>query len=208
MTTLLHRLYDLLVAFGPVGVFLLSIIDSMGVPLPAAMDALVLGVAAGSVNEPSHAYLTAFVAVLGSAGGNIFLFHAARQGGRFFRQPEPQPGKRRRFREWFGRYGLVTVFVPAVTPIVPLPLKVFAISAGALRTSFVKFVGVILTARVIRYFGLAYLGLQLGADAEGFLRRNGWTFAGTAVLAAAAIYLAVRYYGGRRSAASGAATIE
>jgi membrane protein YqaA with SNARE-associated domain len=203
MTDLLHRLFDLLVAFGPGGVFLLSVIDSMGVPLPAAMDALVLGVAAGSAHEPSHAYLTAFLAVLGSAGGNIFLFHAARQGGKLLRPSEPQPGKQRRFREWFGRYGLFTVFVPAATPIVPLPLKVFAISAGALRTSFVKFVGVILAARVIRYFGLAYLGLQLGADAEGFLRRNGWTLAGTALLAAAAVYLGVRYYGGRRSAAAG-----
>ena len=73
-----------------------------------------------------------------------------------------------------------------MTPIVPLPLKVFAISAGALRTSFVKFLGVIVAARVIRYFGLAYLGLQLGKDAEGFLRRNGWTLAGAALLVGAA----------------------
>ena len=78
--------------------FLLSIIDSMGVPLPAAMDALVLGVAAGSAHEPSHAYLTAFLAVLGSVGGNVFLFQAARHGGRLLRSPEPQPGKRQRFR--------------------------------------------------------------------------------------------------------------
>ncbi len=202
MTELLHKLYDLLVAYGPAGVFLLSIIDSMGVPLPAAMDALVLGVAAGSAHEPSHAYLTAFLAVLGSVGGNVFLFQAARHGGRLLRSPEPQPGKRQRFREWFGRYGLFTVFVPAVTPIVPLPLKIFAISAGALRTSFVKFLGVILSARVIRYFGLAYLGLQLGKDAEGFLRRNGWTLAGAALLVGAALYLGLRHYGMRRSAAA------
>lgn len=208
MTALLHSIYDLLVAYGPVGVFLLSIIDSMGVPLPAAMDALVLGVAAGSSHEPSHAYFTAFLAVLGSAGGNIFLFHAARQGGRLLRKEEPQPGKRQRFREWFRRYGLVTVFVPAATPIVPLPLKVFAISAGALRTPFVKFLGVILAARVIRYFGLAYLGLQLGKDAEGFLRRNGWTLAGAALVLAAAVWLAVRHYGARRNEAGRTATID
>ncbi len=198
MTALLHKVYNLLVTYGPLGVFLLSIIDSMGVPLPAAMDALVLGVAVGSTRDPSHAYITALLAVVGSAGGNIFLFHAAQQGGRLFRRAEPQPGKRQRFREWFRRYGLVTVFVPAATPIIPIPLKVFVISAGATHTPFLKFLAVILVARSIRYFGLAYLGLHLGGGAEGFLRRHGWTLAGAALAAAVAVYLVVRHYARRR----------
>ncbi len=199
MTALLHKIYNLLVAYGPVGVFALSIIDSMGIPLPAAMDALVIGVAVGSVAEPSRAYFTALVAVLGSVGGNVFLFHAARQGGRFFRRGEPDPGKRQRFREWFHRDGLITVFVPAATPIVPLPLKVFVISAGALRTPFVRFLGVIVAARSIRYFGLAYLGLQFGKDTEGMLRRNGWTLAGALLVLVAGLYLGLRYYTRRRT---------
>jgi membrane protein YqaA with SNARE-associated domain len=198
MTALLHKLYNLLVAYGPPGVFLLSIVDSMGVPLPAAMDALVLGVAVGSTRDPSHAYITALLAVAGSVGGNIVLFHAAQQGGRLFRRAEPPPGKRQRFREWFLRYGLATVFVPAATPIIPLPLKVFVISAGAMHTPFLKFLAVILVARGIRYFGLAYLGLHFGAGAEGFLRRHGWTLAGVAVAITAAVYLGVRYYARRR----------
>jgi membrane protein DedA with SNARE-associated domain len=197
MTALLHKVYNLLVAYGPVGVFLLSIIDSMGVPLPAAMDALVLTVAAGSTRAPSHAYFTALLAVLGSTGGNIFLFHAAQQGGRLFRRQE-QPRKPQRFRRWFQRYGLATVFVPAVVPIVPLPLKVFVISAGALHTPFLKFVVVILVARAIRYFGLAYLGLLLGSSAEGFLRQHGWFLGAALLVVMAGAYLGVRYYGNRQ----------
>lgn len=194
MAALLHKLYDLLVAYGPMGVLLLSVIDSMGVPLPAAMDALVLGVAVGSAQNPGHAYLTALLAVVGSVAGNIFLFHAAKQGGRFFRRGEPQPGARRRFREWFHRDGLVTVFVPAVTPIVPLPLKVFVISAGALHTPFIRFLAVIVAARLLRYFFLAYLGLALGAEAEGFLRNHAWTIGAAALLFVSGAYLAIRYY--------------
>ena len=96
----------------------------------------------------------------------------------FSRGEEPSPGKRQRFQEWFRRYGLLTVFIPAVTPVLPLPLKVFVISAGAFHTPFGRFLLMILVARVIRYFGLAYLGLQFGADAQGFLQRNGWTLDG------------------------------
>jgi membrane protein YqaA with SNARE-associated domain len=163
------------------------------------MDALVLGAAVGSTHNPSHAYFTALLAVVGSAGGNIFLFHAAQQGGRLMRRSEPQPGKRQRFREWFNRYGLITVFIPAVVPIIPVPLKVFVISAGAMHTPFVKFLAVIVVARAIRYFGLAYLGLQLGSGAEGFLRQHIWILAIVAVLLAAAVYAGVRYYHQRQN---------
>jgi membrane protein DedA with SNARE-associated domain len=87
---------------------------------------------------------------------------------------------------------LLTVFVPAVVPLLPLPLKIFVISAGALQTPFNRFVAAITTARVIRYFGLAYLSIQLGADAEGFLRRNAWTMIGVAIAVALLLYFVMR----------------
>jgi len=64
---------------------------------------------------------------------------------------------------------MLTVFIPAVTPVLPLPLKVFVVSAGALKTPFSKFLAVILLARVIRYFGEAYLGILLGE-----MRKRSW----------------------------------
>ncbi len=193
MRPFLVKLAAALVAYGPWGVFLLSVIDSVGVPLPAAMDALLLGVAAASAKTSQwHAWLAALMATLGSLAGNIVLFQAARRGRRLLSKSEPPPGKRRRFEEWFDRYGLMTVFIPGVTPVIPLPMKVFVISAGALHTPFVKFLAAVLLARVIRYFGLAYLGLQLGADAQGFLARNGWALAGAALAMALALYLAIR----------------
>ncbi len=114
-----------------------------------------------------------------------------------FSRSEPAPGERRRFQEWFRRYGLLTVFVPAVVPFVPLPLKVFVISAGALHTPFRRFVVVIFAARVIRYFGMAWLALQLGADAQGFLTRHGWALAGIALALALILYFVIRKTEGR-----------
>lgn len=172
-------------AFGPWGIFLLGVIDSLGVPLPAAMDGLLLTVA---VFDPKRAYYAALMAVLGSTVGNVALFLAARHGAKWLLNGEPTSARGQKFQRWFRRYGLLTVFIPAVTPIVPIPLKVFVVSAGALRNSFSRFLLVVVVARVIRYFGEAYLGLLLGHDAEGFLRRNAWSLAGLVLAVVLGLY--------------------
>ncbi len=194
---MLHKIADALIAFGPPGVLLLALLDSIGVPLPAAMDALLLLVA---WKTPDRAYLTAALATFGSLIGNIALFMAARGGGRRLIKSIPEPGKPHRFREWFHRYGLVTVFIPAMFPIIPLPLKVFVISAGVLHTRFSRFLGVILLARVIRYFGEAYIGVQLGEHAQYFLQHNAFAIVGAAIGLAAAMFLAIKLNDRRRDA--------
>jgi membrane protein DedA with SNARE-associated domain len=197
---LFDQLADALLAFGPWGVFLLGMIDSLGVPLPAAMDFWVISAAAKS-GEPGFAFFIAIMAVLGSVGGNVGLFMAVRQGSKLFQKQEPPPEKRRKFRAWFERYGLLTVFVPAITPVLPLPMKVFVISAAVMRTPFWRFLFVVLVARVIRYGGEAYLGLMLGADAHGFLKRNGLALTGVATAITLVLYLFIRFNEGRSEAA-------
>jgi membrane protein DedA with SNARE-associated domain len=195
---LLSKIVAALIAFGPWGVCLLGFIDSLGIPLPAAMDGLVILVA---VKAPQRAYFTALMAVLGSAGGSISLFLAVRQGRRLLLKGEPPPGRRQRFERWFDRYGMLTVFIPAVTPVLPLPLKVFVVSAAALKTPFSKFLAVVLLARVIRYFGEAYLGILLGEDAQAFLARHVWTILGIALALAAAAYVLIGMLDRRRETA-------
>jgi len=197
----LYKLSVVLGAYGPWGLFLLCAADSFGVPLPAVPDALMIGIAAGSARNPHHAWFAALLAVLGSLAGNIGLYVAARHGAGWLRKTEPPPGKRRRFHAWFHQYGLLTVFVPAAVPFVPLPLKVFVVWAGAVRTPFASFLAVIVLARVIRYCGEAWLGLALGAGALGFLTRNGWSLAGAALALALAMYVLMRLIGQRKPAA-------
>ena len=195
---MLSRIVAALIAFGPWGVLLLGFIDSLGIPLPATMDALLILVA---VKAPQRAYFTALMAVLGTAGGSITLFLAVRHGRRLFLRGEPPLGRRQRFERWFDRYGMLTVFIPAVTPVLPLPLKVFVVSAAALKTPFSKFLAVILLARVIRYFGEAYLGILLGEDAQTFLARHVWTILGIAVVLAGMAYALIRTIERRRETA-------
>jgi len=168
-------------------VLVLALLDSVGVPLPAAMDALLVYVAWKS---PDRAWFTASMAVAGSLAGNLGLFFAARHGIRRLMKP-PEPGSPQKFREWFRRYGLVTVFIPALLPI-PLPLKVFVISAGVLHTPAWHFVGVILLARTVRFYGEAYLGMRLGEDAQAFLNHNAWTLIGIAMGLALVLFWVIK----------------
>jgi membrane protein YqaA with SNARE-associated domain len=181
---LLRHLTDALVAWGPAGILLLSILDSTGVPVAGVFDALLILIAA---ERPSVAWLCASLAVAGSTVGNIILFSTAHRGGRRFMNKAAPEGKGARFREWFKRYGMVTVFVPALMPI-PMPLKLFVISAGVLGTSMAQFVTVVVIARFLRYFGAAWLGVTLGRDSTGFLKSHAWMFGVGAVALFLALY--------------------
>jgi membrane protein YqaA with SNARE-associated domain len=180
---LFRHLTDTLVAWGPAGILLLSILDSSGVPLAGVFDALLILIA---VERPSVAWLCAALAVVGSTVGNVILFSSAHRGGRRFMSKAAPEGRAAKFREWFMRYGMVTVFVPALMPI-PMPLKLFVISAGVMGTSMVEFISVVLVARTIRYFGAAWLGVTLGRQSAGFLKAHAWMFA----VGAAALFLAL-----------------
>lgn len=169
--------------------FLLGFIDSAGVPVAVGMDALVIVLAA---KAPERAWFGALMAVLGSVGGNLLLFLAARRGARRFVAEVPQPGKPRHFREWFHRYGLLTVFIPALVPI-PLPLKVFVVSAGALRTRLRSFLAVIVLARIIRYGGEAWLGVELGKQSTAFLKQHAWELIGISALLFVVLYGLLRW---------------
>jgi membrane protein DedA with SNARE-associated domain len=193
---LLQHLKDALIAFGPLGVFLLAVLDSCGVPLPGAMDVSLVYVA---WHSPALAYWTAFMAVLGSLVGNVGLFLAARHGVRRFVK-DRDPEKPRKFRQWFERYGLITVFIPALVPV-PLPMKPFVISAGVMRTNLGQFLAVVLIGRFVRYFGEAYLGVQMGEDAQGFLLRNGWTLTAVALALAFVLFALIWLNDRRREAA-------
>ncbi|PWU07845.1 MAG: hypothetical protein C5B51_08965 [Terriglobia bacterium] len=192
-----------LVAYGPWGLLLIGLIDSIGVPLPATIDALLILIAA---KAPGQAYYAASLAVLGSLAGNLALFQTARYSGQRAGR-DSEPDKPSKLSAWLRRYGLITVFVPAATPILPLPLKVFVVSAGALRTPLSKFLVVILAGRILRYFGEAFLGARLGAGAQGFLQHNKWTLLTIPIAVAALSYLVIQWIG-RRSLPSPTESVE
>jgi membrane protein YqaA with SNARE-associated domain len=181
---LFRHLTDVLIAWGPLGILFLAVLDSSGVPVAGVFDALLILIA---VKRPEVAWLCAGLAVLGSTVGNTVLYWMAHQGGRRFMEKAAPGGRALRFQSWFRRYGMVTVFVPALVPI-PMPLKLFVISAGVLGTSRGEFIGVVLLARFLRYFGEAWLGIRLGQESSKFVTSHALDFLAGAVLLAIALY--------------------
>ena len=178
----------LLQSWGPAGAFLLAILDSAGVPLPGGVVALIVAI---SATDPAAGWVTAGVAVMGSAIGSLVLFHIARRGGEVYLERHTMSVRTRKFRMWFQHYGLVTVFVPALIPF-PMPLKVFVLSAGATGVSTLQFLGVILAARIPNYFAMAWLGMHLGHDALPWLRAHTLQFSlvGVALIVVLVLLLA------------------
>jgi membrane protein YqaA with SNARE-associated domain len=169
--------------------------DSTGIPMIGGVDAFIVLVA---VVNRSQAYLAAATAILGSLVGSLILFMIARKGGQEYHRHHTSSARGRKLHAWFDEFGLLTVFVPAFVPIIPLPLKIFIISAGALEESPVTFSLVLLAARIPRYLFLAWLGLRLGNDTIPFLRQHIWELVLLASSLFVALYLLVRIVHDRR----------
>ncbi|MGA3027507.1 MAG: VTT domain-containing protein [Bryobacteraceae bacterium] len=152
------------------------------------VDALVVVVAAANHRA---AWAAAGMGVLGSLVGSLALFYIARKGGEAYLARYTSTGRGARFKAWFDRYGLVTVFVPAAVPI-PMPMKVFVLSAGALEVSPVWFAVVLLAARIPRYFIIAWLGTRLGPQTLPFLKAHVGALVLLAVVLCLLFFLIIR----------------
>jgi membrane protein YqaA with SNARE-associated domain len=193
-----RRLAEVLISWGPHGLLLLAILDSAGLPVVGGVDALLIAVAS---SEPTEAYLAAVLAVAGSLAGSLILFAIARKGGEVLLAKHISGRRGARLHLWFQRYGLITVFIPAVSPL-PLPMKVPVFCAGALQVRVAYFVVVVVTARAIRYFALAYLGMHYGHATFQFLLAHGAAVAAIAAALAIVVIMGLRVYQ-RQEAARG-----
>ena len=152
------------------------------------MDALLVLVAAV---DHSAAYRAAAAAVVGSVIGSVALFFIARRGGAHYLRRYTSSGRGARLKDWFLEYVLLTVFVPAFVTV-PMPQKVFILSAGALGVSPFTFTLVIVAARIPRYFFLAWLGTKLGDQTLPYLRHHVWELLLFSVILFGLLYLLVR----------------
>lgn len=176
---------------------MLSIIDSGGIPMIGGVDALVVAVAA---LDHSQAYWAAACATLGSVIGSGVLFFLARKGGEAYLERHAVSGRGAKFRTWFQEFGMLTIFIPAFVPVIPMPMKIFILSAGAMGVSPWTFVLVLSGARIPRYVFLAWLGTKLGKDTLPYLGHHLWQFAALAGGLFIVLYFVVRFVHDRRMA--------
>ena len=148
-----------LVAFGPFGVFAVSLLDATFVPMPGGADAITLLL---SHARPSWWAIYAASATLGSLAGCLILYHISRRAGRraLARFSER---KQARVKELIERYDVLAV--SRLPP--PFPFKLFVVSAGVFRFGVVRFAVAIFAGRAFRFFVEAYLAARYGDRAKG-----------------------------------------
>ena len=187
----MNGFFNTLRVLGPPGLFLLAIFESAGIPNPGFTDWVIVALA---IAAPSTVWLLAGIATLGSLIGTAFFFEIIYKGGEsFFKRYSTGP-RVERFRGWFLRYGLVTVFISALVPLPILPMKVFVLCSGAMRVNRWRFYATLVAGRIPRYVALGYLGAILGEESKAklWVKSHLLALGGFAVLLALALYLLIR----------------
>ena len=188
----MKHFWEILIALGPWGVLIVSTIESLGIPNPGGTDWLLVGMA---IARPDDAVLCAAMAVLGSLIGTAAFFDVMQRGGEKVLARYTSSERGAKFRMWFQKYGLVTVFIPALVPLPFLPFKAFAACAGALGVNRWRFMGVLAVGRILRYSGLAYLGVKLGTveNSKAWVKAHYWQMGVFAVGIFLMFYVVIRF---------------
>lgn len=179
----LQGLLEWLKAFGPLGLFGISLVDSAGIPLPGGPDAVMIWL---SANNPALMPLYALAATAGSAIGCTLLYLVARRAGAAALK-RVTPAKRDRIETLLGRYDLIAVMVPAVLPP-PFPFKPFVLCAGVFRLKTWRFIAGIFIGRSVRFLIEGWLAIRFGEDAGRIIRQHGWKVLVAVALLAACLF--------------------
>ncbi len=161
-------LMHFMLAFGPFGLFLVSIVDSSFIPLPipGVTDIMLILMAARHANW----ILMVVVASIGSAVGGYLSYRVGLSGGMAFLEKRVPPRIFRHICDWMERHAILAVALPAILPP-PMPLAPFVLAAGALKMSQRKFMTAFTISRTARHLIAAGLGLYYGRSILKFWDR-------------------------------------
>ena len=150
----------LLLSFGLVGLFLVSIVDSSFVPLPipGITDIMIVVMAA----QHANLVLLILAATAGSALGGYFSFEVGQHGGMAFLEKHVPKRIFTRVTGWMGSHAILSVALPAILPP-PMPLAPFVLAAGALQMPLRRFMIAFTASRALRHAAAAGLGIYFGA---------------------------------------------
>jgi len=167
ITNGLAHVSNFLVAFGPLGLFAIALLDSALIPLPGGPDAVMILL---STQRPAWMPLYALAATAGSVAGCLILYHISRRAGR--RALEKfSPSKQARVKELVDRYDVLSVLVASVLPP-PFPFKLFVITAGVFRLSVMRFAVAVALGRAFRFLLEGFLAVKYGERAKDLLAEN------------------------------------
>jgi membrane protein YqaA with SNARE-associated domain len=186
----MKRLLAMILGWGAPGLFAIAFLDGAGLTIPGGVDALIIYLAS---QMPQSMWLLIVLATTGSILGNLILFSLARKGGELYIQRHTLSRGGRKFRGWFQHYGMLTVFIAALVPLPVMPMKIFVVCSGALGSRVRAFVLTFVSARILRYTALAYLGVSMGDHALDYIKQHVWQLVGFAVLLLIILFGVVKF---------------
>jgi membrane protein YqaA with SNARE-associated domain len=144
---------------GPLGLFVVAVVDSSIVPLPipGTTDLLLLWL----VSHKGDPWLLAACALSGSIFGGYTTWHLGLKGGEAALKRWVSARLHARIVAWVGSHPVLAVFLPAILPP-PIPLSPFILASGALGVSRPRFLAAYSTARALRYSLISWLAVSYG----------------------------------------------
>jgi len=166
ITAELTKLSHYLVSFGPFGLLAIAFLDSVLVPMPGGVDAVLLLLAA---SRPSSMLIYVAAATVGSTVGCVGLYRISQRAGRraLARFSE---SKQKRVKDLIDHYDVLSVLVASLLPP-PFPFKLFVVSAGVFRLNLLRFTFAITAGRTFRYLLEGYLAARYGEHAKELLAK-------------------------------------
>src|SRR6478735_10024002 len=155
-----------LLSYGPFGLFAIAFLDSVLVPIPGGVDAMLMILATA---RPAWMLIYVASATVGSTIGCVCLYKISQKAGhralaRF------SESKQKRVKDLIDRYDVLSVLVASVLPP-PFPFKLFVVSAGVFRLNLLRFTIAIAAGRTFRYLLEGYLAARYGDHAKEILQQ-------------------------------------
>ena len=166
ITGALGQVSQYLISLGPFGLFAIAFLDSVMVPMPGGVDAVLLLLAAA---RPSWMLIYVAAATIGSTIGCVALYRLSQRAGKKALSRFSE-SKQKRVKDLIDRYDVMSVLVASLLPP-PFPFKLFVVSAGVFRLNLMRFTLAVAGGRTFRYLLLGYLAARYGDQAKELLAR-------------------------------------
>jgi membrane protein YqaA with SNARE-associated domain len=186
-----------LVAFGPLGLFAIALLDSALIPLPGGPDAVMIAL---SLARPAWMPLYALAATAGSTIGCLILYKISQRAGRRALESFSEK-KRARVKGLVDKYDVLAVLVASLLPP-PFPFKLFVITAGVFRLNVLRFALAVAAGRAARFLLEGFLAVRYGERARDILAEN-YAAIGLGLAAAVVLFFVLRGVLKRRRPAVG-----
>ena len=162
----LGKLSHWLLSFGPFGLLAIAFLDSVMIPMPGGVDAMLLLLATA---RPSWMLIYVAAATIGSTAGCVGLYKISQKAGHRALTKFSE-SKQKRVKDLIDRYDVLSVLVASLLPP-PFPFKLFVVSAGVFRLNLLRFTIAIAAGRTFRYLLEGYLAARYGEHAKEILGR-------------------------------------